>query len=349
MGRFLITGGAGFIGSHLTETLLARGDDVHILDDLSTGQIANLDAARANPRLHVAVDTFANEPLLAELIDRCDAVFHLAATVGVMLIVHDPIRTIETNIRGTELVLRHAAKKKKRVLVASTSEVYGKGAKIPLAEDDDMLMGPTSKARWSYACSKAVDEFLGLAYWKAKDLPVVITRLFNTVGPRQVGQYGMVVPRFVQQALAGGPITVYGDGQQSRCFGYVGDVVPALVKLIETPEAAGQVFNVGSDQEITIQKLAEKVRDKVNPALAIVNVPYDKAYEAGFEDLKRRVPDLSKIRRVIGYAPRHSLDQILDLVIAHQKQGKGERGEGRKGSSVPPSPLTPHPSKEAAL
>ncbi len=319
MAKHLITGGAGFIGSHLAEALVACGDEVQILDDLSTGQIANLDRIRDNPRLTVTVDTFANEPLLAELIDRCDAVFHLAATVGVMLIVQDPIRTIETNIRGTELVLKHASKKKKKVLIASTSEVYGKGAKIPLSEDDDMLLGPTAKARWSYACSKAVDEFLGLAYWKEKGLPVVIARLFNTVGPRQVGQYGMVMPRFVQQALAGGPITVYGDGRQSRCFAYVGDVVPALMRLMETAEAAGQVYNVGSDQEVTIAQLAEKVRAKVNPDIPIVNIPYDKAYEEGFEDLKRRVPDLARIKRAIGYAPRHSLDEILDILIADHR------------------------------
>lgn len=329
MPAYLVTGGAGFIGSHLVEALLARGDTVHVLDDLSTGRIANLDAVRDNPRLHVTIDTFANEPLLAELVDRADAVFHLAATVGVMLIVQNPIRTIETNIRGTELVLRHAAKKGKPVLLASTSEVYGKGARIPLSEDDDMLLGPTTKARWSYACSKAVDEFLGLSYWKEKRLPVVIARLFNTVGPRQVGQYGMVLPRFVQQALAGGPITVYGDGRQSRCFGFVGDVVPALVTLLETPRAAGQVFNVGSDEEVTIQDLAERVRAKVDPSVRIANVPYDQAYETGFEDLRRRVPDLSRIRRAIGYAPRHTLDQILDRVIADlRNQAPPARKEG---------------------
>ena len=315
--RYLITGGAGFIGSHLSEALLAKGDEVYIIDDLSTGSIENIEHLKNNKNFHYTIDTIFNEPLTAELIDRCDIVFHLAAAVGVMLIVESPVKTIETNIGGTELVLRNAAKKKKQVVIASTSEVYGKSTKIPFSEDDDLVMGPTTKGRWSYACSKAVDEFLSLSYWKERKLPTVVVRLFNTVGPRQTGRYGMVIPRFVKQAISGEPITVYGDGRQSRCFGYVTDVVGALVKLVENQKAYGQVFNVGNDEEITIDNLAKLIKKKTETKSAIKYIPYDEAYEEGFEDMNRRVPDLRKIEALIGYKPTIGIDQILDKVIEY--------------------------------
>ena len=327
--RVLITGGAGFIGSHLAEAHLTRGDAVHVLDNLSTGAIANLDPSRKNARLTVTIASFSDEPVLAELIDRADVIYHLAAAVGVQLIVESPVRTIETNIQGTELVLRHAAKKRRPVFLASTSEVYGKASKVPFAEGDDLVLGPTTKGRWAYAASKIVDEFLGLSYGKEHGVPVVIARLFNTVGPRQVGHYGMVVPRFVEQALSGGPITVYGDGKQSRCFGYVGDVTGAIIRLMETPKARGEVFNIGNDEEITIEALARKVRDAINPRVRIVKVPYAKAYEAGFEDMRRRIPDLRKIRKAIGYRPTHGIDRILEKVIAHARIEGGFRAAAR--------------------
>ncbi len=317
--RYLITGGAGFVGSHLAEALLAEGHEVYAMDDLSTGSAENIQHLKANPRYHLTVDTIFNAPLTAELLDQADVVFHLAAAVGVFQIVENPVRTIETNIRGTEIVLNNAAKKRKTVLVASTSEVYGKASKVPFCEDDDCVLGPSSKSRWAYAASKLVDEFLALSYFKEKKLPTIVVRLFNTVGPRQTGRYGMVIPRFVQQALAGGPITIYGDGKQSRCFGYVGDVVGALVRLTREPRAYGQVFNVGNDREISIEELARLVRDRANPRAAIEYVPYDKAYEAGFEDMRRRVPDLRKIKALIGYAPTLTTEQIVDSVIEHQK------------------------------
>src|SRR5215207_4360225 len=254
--RVLITGGAGFVGSHLAEALLERGDEVYVLDDLSTGSIENVAHLKPNPKFHYTIDTVANEPVLAELIDRCDTVVHLAAAVGVKLIVESPVRTIETNVHGTEVVLKGANKKKKKVLIASTSEVYGKSAKVPFSEDDDLVMGPTSKHRWAYACSKMIDEFLALAYFKERKLPIIVVRLFNTVGPRQSGQYGMVIPSFVRQALAGEPITVFGDGTQSRSFTYVGDVVRAVVALMNEPRAIGQVFNIGNGSEISIGNLA---------------------------------------------------------------------------------------------
>ena len=314
--RVLITGGAGFIGSHLSEALLERGDEVYVLDDLSTGSIDNIAHLKTNPKFHYTIDTVANEPVLAELIDRCDTVVHLAAAVGVKLIVESPVRTIETNVHGTEVVLKIAAKKRKLVLIASTSEVYGKSAKVPFSEDDDLVLGPTAKHRWAYACSKMIDEFLALAYWKERKLPVIIVRLFNTVGPRQTGQYGMVVPTMVKQALAGRPITVFGDGAQSRSFTYVGDVVRAVVALIDEPGAVGQVFNIGNGQEISIGELAERIKAMTQSASPIVKIPYDQAYEAGFEDMPRRVPDISKIRALIGYAPTVELDEILTRVIA---------------------------------
>jgi UDP-glucose 4-epimerase len=316
----LITGGAGFIGSHLADQLLSEGHRVFVLDNLSTGSIANIAHLKGNPRFHYTIDTVTNEPVLAELIDQCDIVFHLAAAVGVKLIVEAPVRTIETNVHGTEVVLKHANKKKKLVLVASTSEVYGKSTSVPFREEDDLVLGPTKKHRWAYACSKAIDEFLALAYWKEKKLPVVIARLFNTVGPRQTGQYGMVIPTFVRQALAGQPITVFGDGTQTRSFTYVGDVVCALAGLVKEPSAVGQVFNIGDTEEISIRDLAERVKKLTASNSPIVTVPYDQAYEAGFEDMPRRVPDIGKIRALIGYEPKVHLDEILTKVIEYFRE-----------------------------
>jgi len=315
--RYLITGGAGFIGSHLADALLAAGHRVQVLDDLSTGAIANIEGLRDNPQFRYTIDTIENEPLLAELIDGADMVFHLAAAVGVQLVVDSPVRTIETNIEGTRLVLKHAKKKKKKVLIASTSEVYGKSEKVPFAETADSVLGATTKARWSYACSKAIDEFLAFAYWREMGLPTVVVRLFNTVGPRQVGHYGMVIPRFVQQAIDGGPITVYGDGTQSRCFCDVSDVVGALIDLSGERAAVGEIFNIGSDEEITISALAERVRALSGQDREIRNIAYEVAYGPGFEDMQRRVPDLSKIHALTGYRPTVKLDEILMRVFDH--------------------------------
>jgi UDP-glucose 4-epimerase len=313
--RVLITGGAGFIGSHVAEAYLARGDEVLILDDLSTGSIDNIRHLKANPRFHYTIESVHHAPTVAELVDQCDVVIHLAAAVGVRLIVESPVRTIETNVHGTEVVLAKANKKKKKVLIASTSEVYGLSDQVPFREDGTLVLGPTSKGRWSYACSKAIDEFLALAYWRERKLPTVIVRLFNTVGPRQTGQYGMVVPTFVKQALTGRPITIHGDGRQSRCFAHVSDVVRALVTLMDHPGAVGEVFNIGSDEEVTIRALAERVKALTESRSEIVNVPYEQAYGEGFEDMPRRVPDLAKIGGLIGYRPTRSLDQILQSVI----------------------------------
>jgi UDP-glucose 4-epimerase len=318
--RVLITGGAGFVGSHLAEALLDRGDEVFILDNLSTGSIDNVVHLKSNPKFHYTIDTVSNEPVLAELVDRCDIVVHLAAAVGVKLIVEQPVHTIETNVHGTEVVLKHANKKKKLVLIASTSEVYGKSADVPFREDADLVLGPTSKHRWAYACSKMIDEFLALAYWKERKLPVIVVRLFNTVGPRQTGQYGMVIPNFVRQALAGQPITVFGDGTQSRSFTYVGDVVKAMVALIDEPRAVGQVFNIGNGHEITIRQLADKVKQMTGSSSEIVTVPYERAYEAGFEDMPRRVPDIGRIQALVGYRPTVDLDETLTRVIEHFRQ-----------------------------
>ena len=312
-----ITGGAGFIGSHLADALLADGHQVTVLDNLSTGAIENVEHLKARPGFRYVIDSVTNEPLLAELIDGADVVFHLAAAVGVKLIVEAPVHTIETNVHGTEVVLRHANKKKKLVVIASTSEVYGKSTAVPFREDADLVMGPTHKHRWAYACSKAIDEFLALAYWKERKLPVIIVRFFNTVGPRQTGRYGMVIPNFVRQGLAGQPITVHGDGTQTRSFCYVGDVVGALLRLVAEPRAVGEVFNVGNDREISIRALAEKVRDLTGGRSEIVTIPYDQAYEAGFEDMPRRVPDLTKIAHLVGYAPQVGLDDILARVVDH--------------------------------
>ena len=317
--KVLITGGAGFIGSHLTDLYLGRGDKVHVLDDLSTGAMQNIAALKNKPGFGYTVESVTNVPVLAELIDDADVVIHLAAAVGVKLIVSSPVHTIETNIRGTEIVLSLANKKKKPVLVASTSEVYGKASKVPFAEDDDLVIGPTSKGRWAYACSKAIDEFLALAYWKERRLPVVVCRLFNTVGPRQTGQYGMVLPTFIRQALANQPITVYGDGTQSRSFTFVGDVVGALAKLMDTPAAVGQVFNIGNGKEITILELAKIVKARTKSSSEITFTPYDQAYESGFEDMPRRVPDISKIQKLIGYQPTLDVAEIIDTIITHQR------------------------------
>jgi len=317
--RVLITGGAGFIGSHLADAYLQRGDEVLVIDDLSTGTIDNIQHLKSNPKFHYTIDSVHNQPVTAELVDQCDVVFHLAAAVGVKLIVESPVRTIETNVRGTEVVLALANKKQKRVLVASTSEVYGLSADVPFKEDGNLVMGATTKGRWSYACSKAIDEFLALAYWREKKLPTTIVRLFNTVGPRQTGRYGMVIPTFVKQALAGRPITVYGDGKQTRCFGYVGDVVGALIKLMDTTESVGQVFNIGSTEEISILKLAEKVKELTKSSSEIVFVPYDDAYEEGFEDMPRRVPDTTKINQLVGFKPKMTLNGILETVISFHR------------------------------
>jgi UDP-glucose 4-epimerase len=317
--KYLVTGGAGFIGSHLCELLLGEGREVTAFDDLSTGAAENVSALKANPKFKLVVDALFSAPHVAELVDQADVVFHLAASVGVFQIVESPVRTIETNIRGTEIVLFNAAKKKKLTIVASTSEVYGKSTKVPFSEEDDCVIGPSSKGRWSYAASKLVDEFLALSYFKERKVPTVVVRFFNTVGPRQTGRYGMVIPRFVRQAIDGGPITVFGDGNQSRCFGYVGDVVGALVKLSREPRAYGQVFNIGNDKEITIEAVAALIRDRVNPAIKIEHIPYEKAYEAGFEDMMRRVPDLRKIKALIGYQPTLGIEQIVDRVIEFER------------------------------
>ena len=315
--RALITGGAGFVGSHLAERLLVLGHEVLALDNLSTGSIDNIAHLKSESRFSYVIDSVTNEPLLAEMIDRSDVIYHLAAAVGVKLIVEQPVHTIETNVHGTEVVLKHANKKKKLVVIASTSEVYGKSADVPFREGADVVLGPSMKHRWAYACSKLIDEFLALAYWKEKKLPVVIARLFNTVGPRQTGQYGMVLPTFVRQALAGHPVTVFGDGTQSRSFTDVSDVVGALVALASEPRAVGQVFNIGNVGEISIRDLAARVVELARSTSPIHFIPYDQAYEEGFEDMPRRVPDLSKLKALIGYQPKVQLDEIIRRVIEY--------------------------------
>ena len=317
--HYLITGGAGFVGSHLAEELLRQGHTVSIIDDLSTGSINNVAHLKSNERFHYTIDSCTNVPMMAELVDRCDAVFHLAAAVGVKLIVESPVYTIETNVKLTEIALDLASKKKRPILLTSTSEVYGKSTDFPFREDSDLVMGPTSKGRWSYACSKAIDEFLAIAYFREKRLPTLIARLFNTVGPRQTGQYGMVIPSFVKQALANQPITVFGDGTQSRCFAHVADVVRALIGLMESNHY-GEVFNIGSGGEISMRDLALQIRERAGSKSEIVYVPYSEAYEAGFEDMARRVPDTTKINKAIGWKPTIALAQILDDVIAYQRQ-----------------------------
>ena len=315
--RFLITGGAGFIGSHLAEQLLARGDEVLLFDNLSTGSMENIRHMKSCDRMHYFLDSIENRHLLAELVDESDAVFHLAAAVGVRLIVESPVRTIETNVNGTQLVLEAAYRKRKKVFIASTSEVYGKSTQVPFHEDADLVLGPTSKGRWSYAASKALDEFLALSYWKEKKQPVIVARFFNTVGPRQTGRYGMVLPNFVSQALEGLPITIYGSGKQSRCFCDVKDCVEAVLRLMEIDRAIGEVVNIGTDQEITIEGLAHVVKERTGSASPVTYIPYDQAYEPGFEDMMRRVPNLEKLERLTGFRPATSLDEIVDRVAKH--------------------------------
>ena len=319
MTRYLITGGAGFIGSHLSEELLVKGHQVTIIDDLSTGKFENIEHLVENPNFQYAIDTITNNIVLDRIASKCDVIYHLAAAVGVQLVVEKPILTIETNFKGTEAVLKTALRYRSKVIITSTSEVYGKGDRLPFKEDDDVLFGPTVNSRWTYAGSKMMDEFLALAYFQEKGLPVVVCRLFNTIGPRQTGRYGMVVPRFVKQALAGEPITVYGDGEQRRSFTWVGDVVQGLVQLAETPEAVGEVFNIGNYRDISILELAQLVKKMTGSSSEIVIIPYEEAYKEGFEDMRRRLPDISKIKALTGYEPTLVLEEILEKVIDFEK------------------------------
>ncbi|MEW6357995.1 MAG: GDP-mannose 4,6-dehydratase [Planctomycetota bacterium] len=323
----LVTGGAGFIGSHLAEALLAKGWRVTIIDDLSTGSLDNVAHLTGDPAFRYAIETITNETVMDRLVSECDIIYHLAAAVGVELVVREPVRVIETNIRGSETVLRIANRYRKKVVLASTSEIYGKSEKVPFREDDDRLLGPTTRSRWCYSCSKAVDEFLALAYHKEKGLPVVIIRFFNIIGPRQTGRYGMVVPRFAQQALTGAPIMVYGDGEQSRCFAHVKDIVRGVVALAECSKANGEVFNLGSDEEITIHDLAKKIVAMTKSKSEVRLIPYNQAYEEGFEDMLRRVPDITKARETIGYRPQFDLNATLQSVIDYfkEKMKKGKQ------------------------
>jgi UDP-glucose 4-epimerase len=318
--RFLITGGAGFIGSHLAERLLAQGERVVLLDNLSTGSVENIRHLKGLSGLEYHLDGIENRQLLAELVDDCDVIVHLAAAVGVRLIVESPVRTIETNVNGTQLVLEAASRKKKLLLIASTSEVYGKNSQLPFREDSDLVLGSTTKARWSYAASKALDEFLALSYWKEKKQPVIVVRFFNTVGPRQTGRYGMVLPNFVKGALENAPIEVYGDGTQSRCFCDVRDTVEALTRLISLPSAVGEVINIGNTEEVSISTLATLVKQRTNSTSPVCFVPYDKAYEPGFEDMMRRVPCIDKLCRLTGFRPQTKLTDIIDRVVDYLRQ-----------------------------
>jgi len=322
--KVFITGGAGFIGSHLAERLIADGHSAIALDDLSTGEMSNIEPMIGHARFDYRIGSVHDLPLVSELVDRADVTVHLAAAVGVKLIVERPVHTIETNVHGTEVVLNAAAKKQKPVLIASTSEVYGKTERFPFREEDDLVLGPTTHSRWAYACSKALDEWLALAYFREKKVPTTIVRFFNTVGPRQTGRYGMVVPNFAAQALRGEEITVYGTGEQSRCFGHVRDAVEAVIRLIQKPGLAGQVFNVGTDREVSITKLAEMIRDAAGSKSKIRYVPYSEAYTEGFEDMMRRVPDCSKLKAAIGYKPETTLEQIIADVVAEQRQKLGK-------------------------
>lgn len=317
--KFLITGGAGFIGSHLSEELVNQGDEVYIIDDLSTGRIENIEHLKENMSFHYYIDTIKNESLLAKLIDKCDLIYHLAATVGVKLIIERPIHTIENNILGTGIVLKLANKKQKKVIIASSSEIYGKNSIPPYREDYNLVLGPTTKSRWSYACSKAIDEFLALAYYKENKLPIVIVRFFNTVGPRQTGRYGMVIPTFVKQALLGRPITVFGDGKQTRCFTHVKNVVKGAIDLAIHPNAVGEIFNIGNNEEISIENLAKLVKKLTGSNSEIIYVSYDDAYEEGFEDMRKRVPDISKIQKLIGYRPTMNIENIIKSVTEYYR------------------------------
>jgi UDP-glucose 4-epimerase len=329
MGTFLVTGGAGFIGSHLCEALLGAGHRVLVVDDLSTGRWENVAHLETHPRFELFVDTVCSRGLLADLIRPADGIFHLAAAVGVRLVVENPVHTVETNVLGTSVVLELASAAGKKVILASTSEVYGKSTKIPFSEDDDLVFGATRIGRWSYGCSKAVDEFLALAYARERQLQVTVARLFNTVGPRQSGLYGMVLPRFVQQALSSEPITVHGDGTQRRCFCYVGDVVRTLIDLMEHKDAAGGLFNVGSDEEVSITELAERVRRISGSSSTIVTIPYHEAWDEQFEDMPRRVPDLTRIRALTGFRPRVELNEIISRVIDYERSHRSSRSDER--------------------
>lgn len=331
--RYLITGGAGFIGSHLAERLLEKGEQVVLLDNLSTGSMENIRHLKGSDRLEYHLDGIENRQILAELVDDADVIVHLAAAVGVKLIVESPVRTIETNVNGTQLILEAASKKKKLVLIASTSEVYGKNTNVPFHEDADLVLGPTTKGRWSYAASKALDEFLALSYWKEKKQPVIVVRFFNTVGPRQTGRYGMVLPNFVKRALDGEPIEVYGNGQQSRCFCDVRDTVEALLRLMPLDRAVGEVINIGNTEEVTIENLAKIVKHRTGSDSPIKFVPYDKAYEPGFEDMMRRVPSIEKLHAMTGFRPQTNLADIIDRVSAYFRQ-KGALEEVRRVSAV---------------
>jgi UDP-glucose 4-epimerase len=330
--RFLITGGAGFIGSHLAERLLGRGDRVVLLDNLSTGSMDNIRHLKSFPLMAYHLDNIENRQLVAELVDDADAVIHLAAAVGVKLIVESPVRTIETNVNGTQMILEAACKKQKLVLTASTSEVYGKNTNVPFHEDADLVLGPTTKGRWSYAASKALDEFLALSYWKEKRLPVIVVRFFNTVGPRQTGRYGMVLPSFVKAALDNAPIQVYGDGKQSRCFCDVRDTIEALVRLLDTQRSIGEVINIGNTEEVTIEQLARLVKQRTNSESSIEFIPYDKAYEPGFEDMMRRVPSVDKLEALTGFRPSTSLNEIIDRVAAYFQE-KAEMAQAPRAAA----------------
>jgi len=331
--RYLITGGAGFIGSHLAERLLDRGDRVVLLDNLSTGSVENIRHLKSSDRMQYHLDNIENRQLLAELVDDADVIVHLAAAVGVKLIVESPVRTIETNVNGTQLVLEAAYKKRKRVFIASTSEVYGKSMQVPFHEDADLVLGATNMGRWAYAASKALDEFLALSYWKEKKQPVVVARFFNTVGPRQTGRYGMVLPNFVSQALNAEPMTVFGSGKQSRCFCDVQDTVEAMLRLMATDKAVGEVVNIGTDREITVEGLAEMVKSRTGSASPVTYTPYDQAYEPGFEDMMRRVPCLDKLERLTGFRPATTLEDIIDRVTQHFEK-KRENVAAVRGKSV---------------
>lgn len=318
--KILITGGAGFVGSHLADKLYNQGHEITIIDDLSTGRYANVAHLEGKDRFELIIGTILNEELMERLIRNADRVFHMASAVGVKLIMEQPVKTIETIFHGTDIVLKYCSRYRKRVLIPSTSEVYGKSTQVPFSEDNDILKGSTSKHRWAYACAKELDEFMALAHWKETQLPVVVIRLFNTVGPRQTGQYGMVVPNFIKAALENKPIPIHGDGNQARCFGHVADIVEGLVKAIENPECFGQVMNLGNPEEVTIKELAERIIEKTGSSSTLELIPYEVAYGAGFEDMQRRVPDIAKANRLIGFQPTKTLDNIISDVVSEFRE-----------------------------